>query len=94
MFELYNMLKTKTIITSQTFTIKIVLMKWIRNLNIDIIWIMMNDLDFLCVIEIDNIEKIAQPINAMIMDKKYKFEVFISTTETKDLFYFFNVDEY
>ena len=70
MFELYNMLKTKTIITSQTFTIKIVLMKWIRNLNIDIIWIMMNDLDFLCVIEIDNIEKIAQPINAKIMDKK------------------------
>ena len=70
MFELYNMLKTKTIITSQTFTIKIVLMKWIRNLNIDIIWIMMNDLDFLCVIAIDNIEKIAQPINAKIMDKK------------------------
>ena len=45
-------------------------MKWIRNLTIDIIWIMMNDLDFLCVIAIDNIEKIAQPINAKIMDKK------------------------
>ena len=54
----------------------------------------MNDLDFLCVIAIDNIEKIAQPINAKIMDRKYKFDVFISTTESKDLFHFFNVDKY
>lgn len=38
--------------------------------------------------------KIAQPINAKIMDKKYEFDVFISTTESKDLFYFSKVDKY